>query len=164
MRVIKDNQVLDDSWTWLPAIASDTVLPQGDVIVPLRYWLENRDALTAREGNFAVCINGEDSLDELANHLQEFPLVALEFPAFKDGRCYSHARLLRDRYQYQGDLRAVGDILRDQLFYMQRCGISSFAVRADKDIQDALNGLKDFSISYQTAADGNLPIEKRRAS
>jgi uncharacterized protein (DUF934 family) len=164
LRVIKDNQVLEDDWIWLPSIEKNGVLPQGNIIVPLKYWQENRDALTSRDGKLAVCINGEDSLHELVQHLQDFPLIALEFPAFKDGRCYSHARLLRDRYHYQGDLRAVGDVLRDQLFYMKRCGFSSFCVRDDKDIQDALNGLKDFSITYQTAADGNIPIDKRRAA
>ena len=162
LRVIKDKQVIEDDWTWLPAIDKDTAVPQGDVIVPLSYWLENREALSSRDGKLAVCIKGEDSLHELVKNLKEFSLIALEFPAFKDGRCYSHASLLRDRFHYQGDLRAVGDVLRDQLFYMNRCGFSSFAVREDKDIEDALNGLKDFSISYQTAADGNLPIDKRR--
>ena len=164
MRVIKDNNVIDDGWTWLSSIDAESVLPAGHIIVPLKYWRENHESLSARKGEIAVCLNGDDSPHDIVEHLQEFPLIALEFPAFKDGRCYSHARLLRDRYQYQGDLRAVGDVLRDQLFYMKRCGVSSFAVREDKDIEDALNGLKDFSISYQTAADGNLPIEKRRAS
>ncbi len=162
MRVIKDNQVIEDDWTWLPTIEKDAAAPPGNIILPLEYWLENRESLSSRKGEIAVCLNGNDSLQEIVEHLSDFSLIALEFPAFKDGRCYSHARLLRDRYQFQGDLRALGDVLRDQLFYMNRCGFSSFCIREDKDIEDALNGLKDFSISYQTAADGQPPIDKRR--
>lgn len=95
----------------------------------------------------------------MARHLDDFPeLIALDFPAFKDGRCYSHARLLRERYDYQGELRAVGDVLRDQLFFMKRCGIDSFQLRSDKDMEDALNAFNDFSVKYQTAADGAPPI------
>jgi uncharacterized protein (DUF934 family) len=86
----------------------------------------------------------------------------VEFPAFKDGRGYSHARILREHHGYKGDIRAVGDVLRDQLFLMQRCGISSFYVREDTDIEAALIGLSDFSVKYQTAADGATPVYKQR--
>ena len=162
LRVIKDNRVLEDNWQWLGKIEENQVIPDGDVILPYRYWKENRAALTDRTGNIAVCINGDDGIADIAAFIDQFSLIALEFPAFKDGRCYSHARLLRDRYHFKGDLRALGDVLRDQLFFMKRCGISSFAIRKDKDIEDALNALKDFTITYQTAADGAPPVYKIR--
>ena len=91
-----------------------------------------------------------------------FSIIALDFPIFKDGRSYSHARLLRERYNYKGELRAVGDVLQDQLFFMERCGIDSFQIRDDKDIEQALNGLKGFSVRYQAAADDTIPISERR--
>jgi uncharacterized protein (DUF934 family) len=89
-------------------------------------------------------------------------MIALDFPVFKDGRCYSHARLLKDRYDYKGDLRAIGDVLRDQLFFMHRCGIDSFQIREDKDAEDALNAFNDFTVRYQAAADDAVPIYKLR--
>ena len=162
MRVIKDNQIIEDNWTRVDTVEAEQVLPDGDIIVPFSYWKQNRDALKGRAGNLAVCLNGDDRVDELAADLGQFSLVALDFPAFKDGRCYSHARLMRDRYGFKGDLRAVGDVLRDQLFYLKRCGFSSFFIRHDKDINDALKAFNDFSVRYQTAADGALPVYRLR--
>ncbi len=162
MRVIKDDQIIEDSWIRLDAVAPGQSIPDGDVIVPYSYWKENRDSLATHAGKIAVCLNGEDKIEDIVNDLGKFNLIALDFPAFKDGRCYTHARLLRDRYGFKGDLRAVGDVLRDQLFYMKRCGFSSFFIRQDKDIVDALNAFKDFTVKYQTAADGALPVYKLR--
>ena len=81
---------------------------------------------------------------------------------FKDGRSYSHARLLRERYGYKGELRAIGDVLQDQLFFMQRSGIDCFQIRDDKDIEQALNSFEAFSRCYQAAADDAIPIHKQR--
>lgn len=81
---------------------------------------------------------------------------------FTDGRNYSNARLLRDRYGYKGELRAIGDVLRDQLFYLHRCGFDAYALRADKDPYEALESLKDFSVTYQAATDEPLPLFRRR--
>ena len=162
MQVIKDDRIQQDSWNWLEKVESDQEIPEGDVILPFQYWKQNQSALANRNGNTAICLNGDDRVEDLAGYLDQFDLIALEFPLFKDGRCYSHARLLRDRYHFKGDLRAVGDVLRDQVFFLKRCGISSFNIRKDKDIKDALNALKDFSVTYQTAADGNPPIYKKR--
>ena len=98
----------------------------------------------------------------MLDDLEHFSVIALDFPAFGDGRSYSHASLLRQRYGYKGDLRAVGDVLQDQLFFMQRCGFDSYAIREDKDIEEALKSLNDFTVRYQAAADGALPIYKQR--
>jgi len=162
VRVIKDNQIIEDSWARIDTIEAGQVLPEGDIIVPFSYWKQNRDALKGRAGNLAVCLNGDDRVEELAADIAQFSLIALDFPAFRDGRCYSHARLLRDRYGFKGDLRAVGDVLRDQLFYLKRCGFSSFFIRHDKDIHDALKAFNDFTVKYQTAADGALPVYRLR--
>ncbi|MEX2525861.1 MAG: DUF934 domain-containing protein [Gammaproteobacteria bacterium] len=158
MRVIKDNQIIEDGWQRLETVEEDQPLPEGDIIIPFRYWIEHHNELPEREGQLAVCIDGEDETEEVARYLDHFPLIALDFPAFKDGRCYTHAHLLRERYHYEGELRAVGDVLRDQLFFMKRCGIDSFALRSDKEMEDALAAFNDFSVTYQTAADGAPPI------
>ncbi len=162
MRIIKNNQVQDDEWSLIVTVDSGDTIPDGDIIIPFKYWKENQTTLDNRVGKTAICINGEDRIEDIVSFITQFDLIALEFPAFKDGRCYSHARLLRDRYKFEGDLRAVGDVLRDQVFYLNRCGISSFYIRDDKDIEDALNALKDFTVTYQTAADGALPVYKLR--
>lgn len=163
MRVIKDNRIVEDGWERLPAVEPDQALPEGDIIIPFRYWLAHRDALATRKGRLAVCLDGEDEVEEVAGHLEHFPLIALDFPVFKDGRCYTHARLLRGRCHYTGELRAVGDILQDQLFFMRRVGIDSFQLRADKDMEDALRGFNTFSVTYQTSSDGAPPICKVRS-
>jgi uncharacterized protein (DUF934 family) len=162
MRVIKDNAIHEDNWVLISELSQEDELPVGNIIIPFDYWKENQAICKQRDDNTAVCINGDNNTAELADYLDQFQLIALEFPAYKDGRCYSHARLLRDRYEYAGDIRAVGDVLRDQLFYMKRCGISSFAIREDKDFEDALKALKDFSVTYQGASDENLPLYKTR--
>jgi uncharacterized protein (DUF934 family) len=162
LRVIKDNKVVDDSWQRIQDSDTEKGIPKGDVIIPFSYWQAHRVELVEREGQLGVCIDGDDDTEEVAKDLAHFDLIALDFPAFKDGRGYSHARILRDYYNYQGDLRAVGDVLRDQLFYMRRCGINSFHVREDMDYEDAMKGFSDFSVKYQTAADGALPVYKDR--
>ena len=160
MKVIKDNNIVEDSWQYIEEVSEE--LPTGDLIVPFDYWLEKQSELNQHDGQIAVSINGAVETEQVAEHLERFQLIALEFPVFADGRSYSHARLLRDRYAYRGELRAVGDVLRDQLFYMKRCGIDSFALRRDKDFNDALKAFKEFSVTYQNAADGAMPIYKVR--
>lgn len=162
LRVIKENKIVDDSWQRLLEVDPERALPQGDVIVPFSYWQARRAELEQREGRLGVCIYGDDETEEVAKNLSHFAIIAVDFPVFRDGRGYSHARILRDHHNYQGDIRAVGDVLRDQLFFMQRCGITSFQLREGKDIEDAMKGLTVFSVKYQTGADGALPIYKQR--
>ena len=162
MRVIKDSKVVEDSWQRLQEADTEETLPDGDVIIPFTYWQSHKVELLEREGRLGVCVNGDDETEVVAKDLQHFDLIALDFPAFKDGRGYSHARTLRDHHGYQGDIRAVGDVLRDQLFYMRRCGISSFHLREGKDIEDAMKGFSEFSVKYQSAADGAAPVYKQR--
>ncbi len=123
---------------------------------------ENALKLLKTKKKHAIWIDGSIETESLLDDIEFFSVIALDFPTFKDGRSYSHARLLRERYNYQGELRAVGDILQDQLFFMERCGINSFHIRDDKDIEQALNGFKSFSSRYQAAADDTTPISKKR--
>lgn len=161
MRIIKDGAIVEDAWTH---IADGAELPaSGDVIVSLERYSEQREALRQREGKLGVRLRSDQEAKVVAELANELSVIAIEFPSFKDGRGYTAARLLRDRYGYKGQLRAVGDVLRDQLFYMRRCGFDAFELKPGKDMQGALDGLRDFSVMYQGAADDPRPLFRRRA-
>jgi uncharacterized protein (DUF934 family) len=151
-------QVVVDGWQLLAA--GEAVPESGDVIVPALVWNAERARVSARAGKVGVWLKS-DELPELIEALSELPLVAIDFPKFGDGRGYTSARLLRERHRYEGEVRAVGEVLRDQLFYMARCGFDSFALKAGKDIEGALEAFKDFSVSYQPAADDPRPLFRR---
>jgi len=163
MRIIKDREVVEDRGCHAPADGEDgpATLPHGDIIVPLDTWKARRDELVKRNTRLGVKLEPDDEPADIAGDLEHFAVIALNFPTFKDGRCYSTARLLRERYGYAGELRAVGDVLRDQIFYMARCGIDAFEVRADRDLGDALRAFDDFSVTYQGAADEPRPLFRR---
>jgi uncharacterized protein (DUF934 family) len=158
MRVIKDRKIVDDGWTLLAPDAP--IPPGGDVIVSVAQWTAFNAAPSERSGELGVVLHS-DELPEQIEHLDRLPLIAIDFPKFGDGRGYTSARLLRQRFGYTGELRAVGDVLRDQLFYMARCGIDSFALKAGKDIEGALAAFDDFSVAYQAAADDPRPLFRR---
>ncbi len=162
MQVIKDGSVIDDDWLLIRDIEDSSPIPGGDVILPLAFWHANRNQLLKTKKKHAIWIDGSIETESFLGDIEFFSIIALDFPTFKDGRSYSHARLLRERYNYKGELRAVGDVLQDQLFFMERCGINSFQIRDDKDIEQALNGFKSFSNRYQAAADNTIPISKKR--
>ncbi len=162
MRIIKDKKIIDDDWSLVRDIDSSAPLPDGNVILPFMYWQENRDALLKQNATHAVWIDGDIETEKLVSYLEYYALIALDFPVFKDGRSYTHARLLRERYGFKGDLRAIGEVLRDQLFFLQRCGIDSYQLREDKDAEDALKGFEDFTVCYQAAADDVVPVYKSR--
>lgn len=160
MRVIKDRKIIEDGWELLATGAP--IPPGGDVIVRLAQWNGDPAARAERDGRMGVVLASDESPDQI-EALGSLPLIAIDFPKFGDGRGYTSARLLRDRFEYKGELRAVGEVLRDQLFYMARCGIDSFALKAGKDMQGALSAFDDFSVSYQAAADDRRPLFRRVA-
>lgn len=159
--LIKDGALSEDNWTLLPKDFTGE-LPSGPAIVPLQYWLSNKASL-GDTNQVGVWIDSDEEPEALESDCQNLQLIAINFPAFRDGRGYSFARLLRDRYGYQGELRAIGDVLRDQLFYLKRCGFNAFAIREDRSAEEALAGLSDFSDAYQAASDQPIPYFRRRA-
>ncbi|PAU87302.1 oxidoreductase [Pseudomonas sp. WN033] len=163
-RIIKGNQVVVENWHLLDKDASLDGLPNSDdLIVPLALWREHAHALKARDGGLGVWLDSDEQIEEIEGDLEQFQVIALNFPVFSDGRHYSTARILRDRYGYKGEVRAIGDVLRDQLFFMKRCGFDAYALREDRDADEALASLQDFSEVYQAATDQPLPLFRRRA-
>jgi uncharacterized protein (DUF934 family) len=162
--LIKDKIVIDDNWTVLRLAEGETAdtvaVPDGQVIVPLTVWQAQRSVLQQR-AQLGVWLASDERPEALKDELSAFQVIAVDFPKFADGRGYSIAYNLRARLAYTGELRAIGDVLRDQLFYMQRVGFNAFAVRADKNIHDALKGLTDFSEKYQTSWDEKNPLFRR---
>lgn len=169
-KIIRDGVIVSDDWQLMPVTeaesAATAIVPAGNVMVPLKVWIAQRESLISRisvqNQPIGVWLDGADDPSLLADSIDRFAVIAVNFPKFTDGRGYSTATLLRSRYGFTKELRAIGDVLRDQLFYLRRAGFNAFAVRADKDINDALNALTDFSEVYQGAVDQPLPRFKRR--
>jgi len=160
--IIKNRSVVSDNWQLLKADAgSPAVPPAGDVIVPLAVWLERRSALLARNGKTGVWLEGAEDPAAIAGDLASLGVIAIYFKHFTDGRGYSIARLFRERYGWRGELRAIGDVLRDNVHYLSRCGFDSFALRADQNPAAALTAFNDFTNAYQSAVD-HAPLFRRR--
>jgi len=162
-RIIKGDQLVTDNWHLLPKdVALADVPNSDDVIIPAALWLEHGHALTCRDGRLGIWLDSDEEPESIAGDLEHFALIAINFPAFVDGRGYSYARLLRERFGWKGELRAIGDVLQDQLFFLKRCGFDAYVVRADRDPEAALKGLRDFSETYQAAVDEPQPLFRRR--
>jgi uncharacterized protein (DUF934 family) len=159
MQIIKDREIVEDNWTHLD---DDAELITGNVTVSKSRWLADKETLLKHQGELGLRLNGDDSLEDVVSDLHHFSMIALNFPAFTDGRSYSLARLLRDRYDYQGEIRAQGDILHDQLFYLTQCGFTSFEMVNQNHLDHAITAFNDFSESYQTTAIRPEPLYRRR--
>ena len=168
-QIIRNQVIVEDDWAVLP---DDAPIPASSkVILSQARWLAERGTLKSR-GRLGVRI--EPALDpvQLEEGLHFLSLVVIPFEFIKpkpeggltyDGRGYSQARVLRERFGFKGEIRATGGVFRDAMYYMHRCGINEFEVRPGQDIDDALNAFKDFtSPAYQAAADGQQPIFRRR--
>ncbi|PXX95350.1 DUF934 domain-containing protein [Halomonas sp. LBP4] len=155
--LIKMGQPEQDEWAL--SRLEEALPTRRPVIVPLALWLDEH----ADEEGLAPWLPSDTELtDALALELVKAPLVAIDFPAFTDGRGYTLARLLRERHGYEGEVRAIGDVLVDQLFYMTRCGFDALALREDQHLDDALRALGAFSVSYQPAVDQSEALFERR--
>lgn len=157
--------VESDPWHWLRDPAQPR--PAGPLILSLPAWLQRQDEATLKGERFSldgICLAPDDEVETIRAYLPILPLIAIEFPSFRDGRGYSQAYLLRSRLGWQGELRAVGDVLRDQLSHMRQCGFDAFAVREDKSTGDALKGLAGMSVLYGRSAIEPRPLFRRRAT
>lgn len=162
MPLIKDGTVVADGWQ---TIADDAPLPPSDpVVISLSRWQKERDTLMGRNGALGVRLSSAQSPVLVADDLHRFGLVALEFPKFTDGRAYSYARLLRERYGFKGELRAVGNVLRDQFLFMLRCGFDSFEVADEASARSWADAVSAISRAYQPAGDAGSGAKPLRWS
>ena len=154
-KIIKDGQVVDDTWIIIDK-DFEGELPRGKLLLPMQYWLDNRDILNLM--CTGLWIDSDEELEAIGHEANLFPLIAVNFPAFADGRGFSIGRLLKERYGYTGQLRAIGNPIQDQLFYLKRCGFTSFDLKEGINLETALASLNDFDITYQGAVDQVDPL------
>lgn len=159
-QLIKHRAVVEDAHVVVRDATSPADLPaDGQVIVPLSLWTAERDALRSRGAG--VWLAPADDPQALADDVASLGVIAVDFPSFTDGRGYSIARLLRERLGYRGELRAIGDVQRDQLYYLAQVGFDAFALAGDSDARGALESLRDFSDGYQVTQ-ARTPWFRRR--
>lgn len=162
-KLIKNGTVLADQWTLIEEDGVDiAALADKKLLIPLNSWLEQKESLTDRKDEIAVWLNGHDDPALLENDFGSLPLLAIHFPGFMDGRGFSTARLIRERYNYSGELRAIGNFIRDQLCSLRRCGFDAFSLPEEIEIDGAFSSLNDFSEYYQAATDEPSPLFRRR--
>ena len=167
-QLIKNNRVAVDGWKTLELTEGETAetvtLPTGDTLFPLAVWQARQAEIISTHKRIGLFLQPDDRVENIAADLDYFIVIAINFPKFVDGRGYSSASLLRQRYHYQGELRAVGDVLHDQLFFMQRVGFDAYALKDEKNVVYALaSGFSPFSDSYQTSTNQPQPHFRRRA-
>ncbi|MEQ1529197.1 MAG: DUF934 domain-containing protein [Methylococcales bacterium] len=146
MQIIKDRQIIANTWTF---VADDEQFVAGNITVSPGRWQQDKAKLLAHDGKIGVRITPADNIAELANDLNHLELIELYFPAFADGRLFSHAWLLRARYHYHGEIRAAGQYLPDQVFYLSRVGVNAFCPTRAEDITTTLSSLNTFTVKYQ---------------
>lgn len=160
MTLIKDAAVAED--LWFDVSENGAAIDERPVIISLDHWEASRDELSGRNAPLGIRLKSDQPPSAIADDLDRFELIALEFPNLNDGRAFSYARLLRERYGFKGEIRAVGEVLQDQLFFMQRCGFDSYELPEGRDAEGAIQSLQEFSVAYQSAADGLTPAARLR--
>ena len=159
--LLKDGRVIDDDWI----TASDDLdsLPvSGKFLLSYSQWQQFADQLVQENENVGIWLQGDTDIEAIIEPLLNLPVIAIKFAKFVDGRGFSLARLLRERFQYVGELRAIGDIMRDQLYLLKHCGFNAFQLDANADPEQAAQSLLDFSNSYQASTEQSIPLFRRR--
>ena len=159
MQIIKDGKIINDDTRHL---ADDEPPTGGRFTVSFARWQTERENLRQAEGTVGVRLKGGDELASIALDLPRLEPVVVEFPTLADGRAFSLARLLRERFGYAGEIRAHGDFIRDQVYFLARVGINAFEPVEGTDLEKLLPALDDFSVNYQAAADDNKPVYQMR--
>jgi uncharacterized protein (DUF934 family) len=162
MPLLKNGEVIADPWQHVAA--GEAIPPTGPVVVPFDRWKAERETLLARNTPLGIRLPNAQRVADLAADLGRLELIVLEFPKFVDGRAYSQARLLRERYRYKGELRATGDVLRDQLQFMQRCGFDAFEIAAANAVEIWRAAVNEIDVFYQPAADNRVAAAQLRRS
>jgi uncharacterized protein (DUF934 family) len=164
-QIVKDDALIDDPF--VDASALEEIPAAGSVIVSFEQWQAQRDALLARGTPLGIRLRSDQPPELIADDIENLAVIALEFPAFRDGRAYSYARILRERYGFRGELRAVGDVLMEQLHFMLRTGFDAFEIRGRNPLAEYRTALGDYTVWYQPTGDGRptaLQMRHRRAA
>jgi uncharacterized protein (DUF934 family) len=160
MRLVKGCRVVEDRFV---RVLDDAPIPDDvPVLIPAARFLADAGEIVARAAPIGVLWPNNRRVAEFAPHLDKLALVALAFPTFRDGRAYSQARLLREHYGFRGELRATGDILRDQFMFLMRAGFDAFEVKKDADADAFAEAVKRYSVFYQPTGDGRLAAARAR--
>lgn len=163
MALIKDGSLAEDPFT--DATGLDRFPAEEPLLISLKQWQEHREPLLERGGPLGILLRSDEHPQNIADDLENFELIALDFPGFRDGRAYSYARLLRDRYGFTGELRAVGDVLLEQLHFMHRLGFNAFQLDGNQALQDWETAAGEFTVWYQPTGDGRetaMDLRRRR--
>ncbi len=150
MKIIKDKKIVEDNWTH---IADDEEIKNGDnnITISLSRWKKEKTALNNHKGEIGIRLSPADNLEDISENLQNLGLIALDFPAYTDGRLFSQARLLRSQHDFKGEIRAIGNYMPDQVFYLSRVGVNGFQLEDSEKLPLALSTLEDFTVKYQTS-------------
>jgi uncharacterized protein (DUF934 family) len=159
-RLLRDGQIAIDDWRYVAEAAAD---PSAPLIVTFDQWRLEPGTWLARGGRLGVVLSPEHHVEQLAPDLAHFALIAAQFPGPSEGRGYTQARQLRDHWNFKGELRAMGYVRRDQLFFMARCGFNSFEL-PETDIEDAYSALSTFTAAYQPSNDFGLRFKVYHAA
>lgn len=160
MPLIKDRAIAED--VWHDVTEDEAVATDGPIIVSLDQWNQFRNLLIGRNAPLGIRLRSDQPPELIEDFLDRFELIAIEFPVLQDGRGFSYARLLRERFGYEGEIRAIGQVAQDQIFFMQRCGFNSYALPEDRDVDGAIKAVDEITVAYQPAADNaNSRIRKR---
>jgi uncharacterized protein (DUF934 family) len=160
MPLVKSGKIATDTFVH---VADEAELPDdGAILVSAARLLENPEAILRRPGKTGVIWPNNRDVDDLVPYLDRLAVVGLVFPTFRDGRAYSQARLLRERHGFKGELRATGQVLRDQFMFMLRAGFDAFEVKKEADAEAFANTAKRYSVFYQPTGDGRLTALHQR--
>lgn len=162
MPLLINRKLAEDSWNLVDTESLESVeaLPSGDVLLPLSFIADNQSGLENREGRIGAVVNGDDSYEQLLEVLDDLPIVAVEFPAFRDGRGFSIARKLV-RQGYQGEVRAIGDVAHDRLAFMESCGFNAFYISDERFSDIDFDVFEEISVNYQGTVADPRPVFRR---
>ena len=152
--------VVADDWV---KVSDEEALPTGyPAIVSISRWKAQRDELSGRNQPLGVRLESHERIEEILADLPKFSLIALDFPNLNDGRHFTWARLLRERFGFEGQIRATGQVLRDQVAFMRRCVFDAFELPSDKDLHATLGAFREISVVYQPGLDSRATASARR--
>jgi uncharacterized protein (DUF934 family) len=162
-RILRRRELIEDEWTLIEDTRAAGAGPAGGkLIVTLARWRIEREALLTAQAAVGVLVPNTADVEAIYPEIGDRPLIALQFPTFSDGRALSQAVVLRRRLGFEGELRALGDVIRDLVFWLARCGFDSIVPRQDQSLEACKEALDELTVAYQAAADEHIPVWVRR--